>query len=1007
MWVRFAWVALLVCGSTRLFSQTCVTFSGPELSEFFNGSTITGLLHQADGSYTAVVGTTTSPYTIDNVVPNFDQWIGSCASPPKSLSLPSVSVSTTAPGVASQVVAFGDFTGTGLPGAAFTATPTPQSKVSVGVIMGGAAGLTTYTVPDGAATVATADFNHDGKVDLAVVYTGSFTNSGQTAGGVAILMGNGDGTFQNAVSYPAGGNALQETIADLNGDGKLDIAVAADSGSITVLFGNGDGTFHAGPVITAGLGQGPVSVIAADFNGDNKLDLASANEDGTVSILLGNGDGTFKAPQNVKAASDCVYLAAADLNKDGKLDLVVTNLNPGLVAVLKGNGDGTFGAPAVYNATFGPTGVIITDFNHDGKMDIVIGAGSPDIIAPDFGSGDVEVLLGNGDGTFQGGALIPAAVRPTSIVAGDLNNDGKPDLVVANQGSDSLTILLGQGGGAFTAAAPFTLTSQGGNSVGPSSVALADLNGDNKIDLAFADSAAGNVAIALGSGNGSFGAPTYVTTGNGSVAVAAGDLNGDGKPDLVVANQGNLTSSFNGTDTGSVSVLLNDGGGAFRPATNITTGVQPGLVVLQDVNGDGKLDAVVLNLGLTQGYSQPPNAGGVTVLIGNGDGTFQKGLNYTVGANPTTLAVGDVNGDGKPDLVVATTQSSFNSVLAVMLGVGDGTFQNPAYLTGQFGITDVIITDLNGDGKPDIVDASCCGDTQPSYLLGNGDGTFQPQVVFNGGPSPYSIAAADFNGDSKPDLAIADQGSGNNGYVTVLLNTTQASTLVIKSATAGQVEPFAAESIVAAYGSNLAVGTAEASFPLGTSLDGTTVTITDSAGVSRQALLFYVSLTQVNYEIPAGTAPGTATVTITNKNGLSQTATIQIGAVSPGLFELTSSALVAAWVLPVVSGTQQPLQPVYQVASGSVIPLPIDVQAANTQYYLEMYGTGIRGARSVTVTVGGVSVPVLYSSLAPGYAGEDQVNIGPLPVSLAGKGNVNILLTADGQAANTVNVSIK
>jgi hypothetical protein len=736
MRVNSARIVLILCFSARLLAQTCVTFANAEIYESYNGSTATGFLRQPNGSYTAVTGMVSPPYMIQNVVPNFAQWIGSCASPPVGLSLPSIPVSTTAAGSASQTVAFGDFTGNGMPGAAFTKVAT-QAVINVGVVSAKTPSLTTYPVPNGAASVATADLDNDGKVDLAVVYAGS--GASQSPGGVAILLGNGDGTFQNAVSYPAGANALHATVADLNGDGKLDIAVAATSGSIAILLGNGDGTFSAGSTITTGLGQNPVSVIAADFNGDGKLDLASANEDGTVSILLGNGDGTFKAPQNFPAGSDCVYLAAGDLNNDGKLDLVVTNLTAGTLAVLLGKGDGTFGPPAFYTA-IGGNALILTDFNHDGNLDIVVATGSTNIIGWDFSSGDVEVLLGNGDGTFQGGPLYTAGTTPVSIAAGDLNGDTNPDLVVANQGSDSLTILLNQGNGVFTAAAPYTLTLANGGQVGPVSVALADFNGDGKTDVAVADGLAGNVAVALGSGDGAFQAASYFTTGNNPAMVAAGDLNGDGKPDLVVANVGNL-ESYNGTDSGSVSILLNAGGGTFNPATDITAGVQPTQVVLQDINGDGKPDLIVLNAGLPPGFSAAPNAGGVSVMLGNGDGTFQKAVNYAAGTNPTALAVGDLNGDGKPDLAVATTQSSGASVVAVLLGKGDGTFQSPTYSPGQ-SATDIAISDLNQDGKPDIV---ICGTPQPSYLLGNGDGTFQPQVFFNGGPGPAFIAAADYN----------------------------------------------------------------------------------------------------------------------------------------------------------------------------------------------------------------------------------------------------------------------
>jgi uncharacterized protein (TIGR03437 family) len=226
--------------------------------------------------------------------------------------------------------------------------------------------------------------------------------------------------------------------------------------------------------------------------------------------------------------------------------------------------------------------------------------------------------------------------------------------------------------------------------------------------------------------------------------------------------------------------------------------------------------------------------------------------------------------------------------------------------------------------------------------------------------------------------------------------------------TAGQVEPFAGETIVSIYGVNMASVTAEATtLPLPTSLDGNSVTVTDSAGVARPAPLYFVSPGQINFEIPAGTAAGTATVTIQNQNGTIQSTTISIGSVSPGIFELNGSGLVAAWVLPVISGVQQALQPVYQVVSGAVLALPVSLGPATEQVYLEIYGTGFRNAKSITATVGGLSVPVLGWAATLQFVGEDQVNIGPLPASLAGTGSVNIVITADGQAANTVNVTIQ
>ena len=231
---------------------------------------------------------------------------------------------------------------------------------------------------------------------------------------------------------------------------------------------------------------------------------------------------------------------------------------------------------------------------------------------------------------------------------------------------------------------------------------------------------------------------------------------------------------------------------------------------------------------------------------------------------------------------------------------------------------------------------------------------------------------------------------------------------VVTLAPAGQVEAFAAESIMSVYGVDLATGTAAAlTLPLPTSLDGNSLTVTDSAGVTRPAPLYFVAPGQINFEIPAGTAAGTAIVTIQNQNGTVQSTTITIGSVSPGIFALNGSGLVAAWVLPVVSGAQQALQPVYQLASGNVIALPVSLGPSTEEVYLEIYGTGFRNAKSFTATVGGLSVPVLGAAATSQFVGEDQVNIGPLPQALVGQGSVNIVITADGQAANTVNVTIQ
>jgi uncharacterized protein (TIGR03437 family) len=305
-----------------------------------------------------------------------------------------------------------------------------------------------------------------------------------------------------------------------------------------------------------------------------------------------------------------------------------------------------------------------------------------------------------------------------------------------------------------------------------------------------------------------------------------------------------------------------------------------------------------------------------------------------------------------------------------------------------------------GDGALSWTAAASANWVQLSALSGTAPATLSVAV------NPASLAAGTYSAS----VQISAAGASNSPVsISVTLAVTAAGPpFTVTLSTAGQVEPFAPAAIVSAYGTNLASGTAAATaLPLPTKLAGNTVTVTDSAGIPRLAVLFFVSPTQINFEIPAETAAGAATVSIGNQNGTTQTNAIQIGNVSPGLFELNSPGLVAAWVLPVDSGVQGNLQPVYQVVSSSVVSLPINLGPATEQVYLEMYGTGVRNAKSVTVTVGGLDVPVLFSGAAPGFAGEDQVNIGPLPRTLAGQGTVAIVLDADGQLANTVTVTFQ
>jgi len=295
----------------------------------------------------------------------------------------------------------------------------------------------------------------------------------------------------------------------------------------------------------------------------------------------------------------------------------------------------------------------------------------------------------------------------------------------------------------------------------PAFVVVGDFNGDNKPDLAVVNSSSANVSVLLGKGDGAFQVATNFGTGATPLSLAVGDFNGDGKPDLVVANHG--CPECAPAISGNVSVLTGSGDGAFQAAVNYGTGTGPASVVVGDFNGDGKPDLAVANQ-----FSDD-----VSFLLGNGDGTFRSAVNYATGLGPSAVAVGDFNGDGKPDLAVANagivTNFTYytNGSVSVLLGNGDGTFQPGVNYGGGLSPFSLVVSDFNGDGRPDIAVTSHNGNV--SVLLGNGDGTLQAPVNLAAGSEPSFVEVGDFNGDGKADLAIANAFSV--GTVSVLLNT--------------------------------------------------------------------------------------------------------------------------------------------------------------------------------------------------------------------------------------------
>ena len=559
-------------------------------------------------------------------------------------------------------------------------------------------------------SLATADFNKDGNIDLVVA---------NSAGNALVRLGNGNGTFQ----APTFLNALGQfsiLAEDLNRDGALDVITNG-----VVLLNDGTGNFPTATRFATGLQ--PTLVRAGDLNGDGILDLVTANaSSNSVTAYLRRGNGSFQTPLHYIVGHGPGEIIIEDLDDNGTVDLAVSNFQSNHLTILFGTGDGNFSGGQAFASTFNANQTTnraaLADFDGDGHLDLAA--------ANIFGNGDAAVLKGQAFGKFA----VPVELTDQhggEVVAGNFNADTKPDLAFIQQGSpglenDTIEVRLGTGNLRF--GSPTILTLPDADLALNFAMAV-DIDGNGTVDLVSANTGTDDVSVFLGNSNGTFQSDVTTTVGDHPKWVAAGHLDGNATLDLAVVSAGPL-----GGQAGKLSLLFGTGNGGFSTGSEFFLNTEPNSVVIGDLNGDGKSDFAAI-------VQAPLLAWNIQIVLGNGNGTFDApSLIPLAGGEAGNLTASDLDVDGDLDLIMTVGLE-----IGFLEGHGNGTFSPVLLFDGGAPIGPITAIDLNHDQRPDlVVPQSHSGTTA---------------ILLNTAAAPTKVSH-DINGDGTTDVVWRDTSSG-------------------------------------------------------------------------------------------------------------------------------------------------------------------------------------------------------------------------------------------------------
>ena len=597
--------------------------------------------------------------------------------------------------------------------------------------------------------VAVGDLNGDNRLDIIVANFG--TNN------IVIVFENGYGSFSSQTTIETSpSRPVYVVVGDLNNDECTDIVFAGyGTNSIGVLLGFCNGTFGRIMYSSTGYDSRSSSIVLGDFNKDGQIDIGITNN-GTdnIGIFLGYGNGTFITQTTFTTGinSRPYSIASGDLNNDTYLDITITNSEKDNIMIFLGHGNGSFYHSTSYytGRKSNPIFITIADFNNDNILDITV---------VNNGTDKIMLYFGHGDGTFANPKKYSTGPRssPCAIDVGNFKGDNKLGVAIANEQNNNIKIFSSETTQTFASETTF-LTSESSSSIGmsfisididsfPVSLAVGDFNNDDQLDIVVALLLTSSVAVLLGKTNGRFSPPTVYSTGDGSEpqSVIVADFNSDSQLDIAVTSHG----------TNNVAVFLGYGTGEFSPRMTYSTGIDslPHGIVAGDFNNDGRLDMAIGNTGMNN----------VGIFLGYGNGEFLPQNTYFTGnsSRPRTLVAGDFNNDGHLDIVFA---SSITNTICVLFGYGTSEFSlGTTYDTGyECGPCSVATGDLNNDGQLDIVIA-ISSISNVRILLGYGNGEFSSQTTYFIGTdcSPFAIVIGDLNSDGCADIAVASLIDGN------------------------------------------------------------------------------------------------------------------------------------------------------------------------------------------------------------------------------------------------------